>query len=448
MKVTAFIRQKDVAKTDMISRASIYFRVRDEKTRTDIKAASELTINPNHWSSERQGYKGRISQIPDEVRLQLNRQVMEITEQISREFYIGATSAWLQKIIFEYHHPNAFKLGDGKLAETGVDSWIVKYIEAKKFNVHQASNFRGLRDKIHRFECYQQQIKNHSKYKFAIGTVEASDLTAFQSYMEREHEYLETYPTLFALLPKRTLATIRAARGGNTVNSIMTMLRTVIRWAIDNGAPNANPFDKYTMPSNLYGTPYYLTIEERDRIYNHDFSNDTVLEQYRDMFIFQCMVGCRHGDLVSFTADNIIDGVLEYIPTKTRNKIGKTVRVPLSAKALAIVSKLNREQGEPLFPLHFNFKYNDAIRAILTQAGVTRIVTVIDTKTRTEVKRPINEIASSHMARRTFVGNLYKQVKDPNLVASMSGHAPGSRAFARYRTIDDEMKVELIGLID
>jgi hypothetical protein len=79
---------------------------------------------------------------------------------------------------------------------------------------------------------------------------------------------------------------------------------------------------------------------------------------------------------------------------------------------------------------------------------VTRIVTVIDTKTRTEVKRPINEIASSHMALQTFVGNLYKQVKDPNLVASMSGHAPGSKAFARYRTIDDEMKIELIGLID
>ena len=31
----------------------------------------------------------------------------------------------------------------------------------------------------------------------------------------------------------------------------------------------------------------------------------------------------------------------------------------------------------------------------------------------TEVKVPINEIASSHMARRTFIGNIYKLVKDP-----------------------------------
>ena len=57
------------------------------------------------------------------------------------------------------------------------------------------------------------------------------------------------------------------------------------------------------------------------------------------------------------------------------------------------------------------------------------------------------EIASSHLARRTFVGNLYRQVKDPNLVGALSGHKEGSKAFARYRTIDDEMKKELVNLL-
>ena len=52
------------------------------------------------------------------------------------------------------------------------------------------------------------------------------------------------------------------------------------------------------------------------------------------------------------------------------------------------------------------------------------------------------------MARRVFVGNLYKQVKDPNLIASMSGHSNGSRSFARYRAIDDDMKRELVNMID
>ena len=57
-------------------------------------------------------------------------------------------------------------------------------------------------------------------------------------------------------------------------------------------------------------------------------------------------------------------------------------------------------------------------------------------------------MASSHLARRCFVGNLYKQVKDPNLVGSLSGHKEGSKAFARYREIDEDMKKELIKMLD
>lgn len=54
MKVTVFIRETS-AKNNIIDQAHVYFRVRDGKT--DIKAVSELSINPNHWSAERQGYK-------------------------------------------------------------------------------------------------------------------------------------------------------------------------------------------------------------------------------------------------------------------------------------------------------------------------------------------------------------------------------------------------------
>lgn len=41
----------------------------------------------------------------------------------------------------------------------------------------------------------------------------------------------------------------------------------------------------------------------------------------------------------------------------------------------------------------------------------------------------------------------YKQVKDPNLVGSMSGHKDGSKAFSRYRNIDDDIKKELVDLL-
>ena len=82
------------------------------------------------------------------------------------------------------------------------------------------------------------------------------------------------------------------------------------------------------------------------------------------------------------------------------------------------------------------------------EAGLNRIVTILNPTTREEEKRHLYEIASSHLARRTFIGNLYKQVKDPNLVGKLSGHVEGSKAFARYRDIDEEMKQQLVALLD
>ena len=103
--------------------------------------------------------------------------------------------------------------------------------------------------------------------------------------------------------------------------------------------------------------------------------------------------------------------------------------------------------GDKLLPFISEQKYNLAIKRIFKAAGLKRLVTVINPTTREEEKRVLYEIASSHLARRTFVGNLYKQVKDPNLVGALSGHKEGSKAFARYRTIDDEMKKELVNLL-
>ena len=89
-----------------------------------------------------------------------------------------------------------------------------------------------------------------------------------------------------------------------------------------------------------------------------------------------------------------------------------------------------------------------AIKRIFKECGITRLVTILNPTTGQEEQRPINEVASSHIARRTFVGNLYKKVKDPSLVGALSGHKDGSRAFARYREIDDDLKKEMIGYLD
>ena len=125
----------------------------------------------------------------------------------------------------------------------------------------------------------------------------------------------------------------------------------------------------------------------------------------------------------------------------------RSIRVPLNDKAKAILEKYD-DLGERILPKFNVTDYNRNIRKILRYVGIDRKVVVIDLKTRESVMKPLCDVASTHTARKTFIGNLYKKVKDPSLVASLSGHTDGSRAFARYREIDMDMKRELVEMID
>ena len=53
-----------------------------------------------------------------------------------------------------------------------------------------------------------------------------------------------------------------------------------------------------------------------------------------------------------------------------------------------------------------------------------------------------------YMAWRAFVGGLYHEVQDPNAIGSMTGHAEGSKAFARYRKVELELKKSLTDMLD
>jgi len=198
----------------------------------------------------------------------------------------------------------------------------------------------------------------------------------------------------------------------------------------------------------MYADPFYLTLEERDKVYNADLSAlHPANAVYRDIFMFQCLIGCRVSDLSRLTKANLVDGCIEYIPQKTKGVHANTVRVPLNQKALAILERY-KDLETSLLPTFCQFTYNMKIKRILKYVGIDRKVMTLDPKTRQEVMRPLYEVASTHTARKTFIGNLYKQVKDPNLIASMSGHVEGSRAFVRYRKVDDDIKKELVNLLD
>ena len=100
-----------------------------------------------------------------------------------------------------------------------------------------------------------------------------------------------------------------------------------------------------------------------------------------------------------------------------------------------------------LFVRYCDDVYREDIKRVLKIAGIDRLVTILEPKTRQPVQKPLYEVAASHLARRTFIGNLYKQVPDPALISSLTGHAEHSKSFERYRAIDDDMKRDILKFI-
>ena len=244
--------------------------------------------------------------------------------------------------------------------------------------------------------------------------------------------------------------TIVAARGMNTISAMMKVTRAFWNHCIkefeNKGIMLPYPFKSYKVPGELYiARPVYITSDERDALLTKDLKSDK-LSHIRDIFVFQCLIGSRVGDMIKLTKDNVTDGVLTYMMEKTRNSKPTVIEIPLSDQALKILSQYNEPDGR-LLPFISPQKYNDYIKELFEAAGLIRIVTWMNPKTRIEERKRICEIASSHMGRRAFVGNLYGKV-DSGIIGSMSGHAPNSSSFTRYRDVSRELKENAIKMLN
>lgn len=231
-------------------------------------------------------------------------------------------------------------------------------------------------------------------------------------------------------------------RGHNTLCSVVSRLRTVLRYAASRLGFEPR---HVALPAEVYGTPFFLSGDELRVLVRTDLAATPRLAEQRDVFVFQCLTGVRLSDLRRLRPESVCGGVLEYVAQKTRSARPEAVRVPLHPFAMAIARRLKgRDPRGRLLPCVAPARYNRYIREALERCGITRAVTVLDPLTLREHRRRICDVASSHMARRTFIGNLYRTAKDPCLVGSMSGHKDGSKSFARYRCIDDGLKADLI----
>lgn len=352
------------------------------------------------------------------------------------------SKSWLEHVIKQYttndHDP--VEVEEKKEDNAFFDSFD-QFI-ATECKPDRAVHFTTVKRILKRFELYVGK-----GFKLGLDSFSADDLTLLEKFLQIEHTFFDSKGQCIKhkeLYTKELCPRLPKARGLNSVNEIMRKLRTFCHWAVRMQRTQNNPFHTYKIPAPVYGTPFFLTSEEREKLFAFDFSDRPKLAIQRDIFIFQSNVGMRAGDMYSLTTHNIIGDYLEYIPSKTVDKSGRTIRVPLTKQAKTILERYKFSEGLGILPFISIQKYNTAIKKMIKLAGINRVVTIINPTTREQEQHPIWEVASSHMARRNFIGNLYNKTQDPNAIGSMTGHVEGSKAFARYRAIDDEVKKNLI----
>ena len=117
----------------------------------------------------------------------------------------------------------------------------------------------------------------------------------------------EKYPKILADNPE---AREIRPRGENYMSGIFKEVRAFFNWAYKTKIIDSFPFEGFEMPSERYGSPIYITLDDVQKIYTVDLSDFPLLVIQRDIFVFQCNVGCRIGGLLRLKKRDVINGAV------------------------------------------------------------------------------------------------------------------------------------------
>lgn len=205
----------------------------------------------------------------------------------------------------------------------------------------------------------------------------------------------------------------------------------------------------YQNKNHLKHTSEYYTdhLSNRKRNKTRTYTN---LEVYKDMLVFGCGVGCRFGDLVKIRVGDLqLDGIqyIRFVMEKTRRE----VRVPFNDFTEPISRKYSngKRKDDYLFPqtpqgnFISNQKFNLYIKEVCRKVGLSRMVVKREyvgqeIKEGTDLLRPLFEVVSSHIVRRTFIREGINSNLPYHIIRSMSGHTSDKVFQSYFSTLDEE----------
>ncbi len=382
--------------------STIYIRFRDGRT-IDLSATTSKTINPKFWGLN--GIKPK-AEFADKLNLEKDLRKLEDLIHTGRNETITSVEvinkAWLERVIMEWQ-------GKGEGFDLTALIPIIKgYVERLSNRVRNGKTGVAL-----------GTIKNHQTTIKRLEKFEAFKKHSFKLIevdLNFHEDYLKFGRNTLGLAPK-------------SLNKDITIIKSVCRDAKERGMViNEQSLSRsFSAPNDK---TIFTTLNKSELLLIEGFKGSEYLENARDWLIIGCWTGCRSGDLMKLTKDNLKKHTSGNIYIQyTQSKTAKTVNVPVHAQAKRILDRLG---GFPR-PIS-NQNFNKYIKEVCKVVGLTYEIEGSKQNNFTHLKETGRfekwELIKSHTCRRSFATNHYNELPNKSIMA-VTGHAT-EKQFLEY----------------
>lgn len=274
-------------------------------------------------------------------------------------------------------------------------------------------------------------------------------LLRFRQFIYDEYKYARQYPALYPRglghrPPKKRLRDTTVVHDLKLLQAFFAELETTEE--IRRSPFRSISMEKRRMMMHVsYDTPVFLRKDELAQVMAAKVPRR--LQWTKDIFVLNCTIGCRIGDLLRLTPEKVsvsADGIpyIHYIPSKTARfqTSNSEIITPLVPSALEIIRR-TKLKLLPCGPHYGKQLYNQTLKQLLRLCGITRLVKIYNVEMGDNEEKPLCEVATSKLARKTHIDMLNK-VQINYYAAGL--HRPGSEAVYRYTSLELKDRYELL----
>ncbi|SMO72309.1 site-specific integrase [Solitalea koreensis] len=289
------------------------------------------------------------------------------------------------------------------------------------------------------FEVFEEYIESH-KNQCTLGTIKKykTNLVHLKKFSLKKKYPLE-FETLDEGFLKKYIEFFITdlQHTNNTIAKNIRILKGFLNWAIEQNYSKNQEFKKFKYKEND-GEIIALDWDELMHLYDLKLESKS-LEHVRDVFCFGCFTGLRFSDIYNLRRENIVNDTITLTTIKTK----ELTMIPLNDYSREILNRYVDYPMEKCLPVISNQKMNDYLKEVGKIAGIDKPITIIRFRgaQRLEKKCKKYEVLTSHVARKTFVTNAYRQGIPTEIIMSITGHK-SPEILARYNHIAEEQKRE------